>query len=103
MEAGGGVLNMFLKNSDTVIFLDINRFVCLARAVWRSIKSYGKTRADMAAGCKEQFDINFAKWILEYPAKNKPEILRRLNNLPPEKKIIILRSRKEVEAFLNAA
>lgn len=99
----GATLDIRLKNSDTIIFLDINKFTCLARAVWRSIRSYGKARSDMAAGCKEQFDINFAKWILEYPAKNKPEILRRLAGLSPEKNIIILRSTKEIEAFLKAA
>lgn len=57
----------------------------------------------MAAGCKEQFNINFAKWILEYPTKKKPDILSRLAGLPPEKNIIILRSTKEIEVFLNAA
>lgn len=96
-------LDVRLKCSDTIIFLDINRFTCLARAIWRSLKSYGKTRPDMAEGCKEQFDIKFAKWILDYPAKNKPEILRRLEILPPEKNIIILRSAKEVRGFLDGA
>jgi len=99
----GATLDIRFKNSDTIIFLDINKFTCLARAVWRSIKSYSKTRSDMAAGCKEQLDIKFAKWILEYPTKNKPEILNRLAGLPPEKNIIILRSTKEVEAFLKVA
>lgn len=98
----GGTLDIRLESSDTIIFLDINRFTCLARALWRSVKSYGKTRPDMAKGCKEQFDIGFAKWILDYPAKNKPGILDRLKHLPPEKNIVILRSPKEVERFLSS-
>lgn len=99
----GATLDIRIKTCDTIIFLDINKFICLAKAVWRSMKSHGKTRSDMAAGCKERFDIEFAKWILEYPTKNKPEILSRLQCLTPEKNIIILRSAKEVAAFLNAS
>lgn len=99
----GGTLDIRLKYSDTIIFLDINRFICLARAIWRSVKSYGRTRADMAEGCVEQFDVSFAKWILEYPITRKPEILERLKALPPEKSVIILSSLKEVKEFLRNA
>lgn len=96
----GSTLDIRLRHSDTIIFLDINRFTCLARAMWRSVKSYGRTRPDMAEGCKEQFDLSFAKWILEYPKTRKPDILERLKALPPEKSIIILSSPKEVDEFL---
>lgn len=99
----GGTLDIRLKHSDTIIFLDINRFTCLVRVIWRSLKSYGRTRADMAEGCAEQFDLSFAKWILEYPKTRKPEILERLRALPPEKSVIILRSPKEVKEFLRNA
>ncbi len=96
----GGTLDVRLKHSDTIIFLDINRFTCLARATWRSITSYGKTRSDMAEGCKEQFDLGFAKWILDYPASRKPGILKLLDELPAEKNVYILHSPAEVKAFL---
>lgn len=99
----GSTLDIRLRYSDTIIFLDINRFTCLVRAILRSVKSYGRTRPDMAEGCKEHFDISFAKWILEYPTKRKPGILERLNALPPEKSVIILSSPKEVEEFLRNA
>lgn len=97
----GGTLDIRLRHSDTIIFLDINRFTCLTRATWRSVKSYGRTRPDMAEGCKEQFDVSFAKWIWEYPKTKKPEILERLKALPAEKSVIILSSPKEVKEFLR--
>lgn len=97
----GATLDIRLKHSDTIIFLDINKFICLARVTWRSIKSYGKTRSDMAKGCKEQFDINFAKWILDYPSTKKPEILKCLEKLPPDKKVFILNSSSAVNNFLT--
>lgn len=55
----------------------------------------------MAEGCKEQFDVSFAKWIWEYPKTKKPEILERLKALPAEKSVIILSSPKEVKEFLR--
>ncbi|WP_255991632.1 DNA topology modulation protein [Chitinolyticbacter albus] len=99
----GATLDIRLNHSDTIIFLDINRYTCLARAIWRSVKSHGKTRPDMAKGCKEQLvDFKFAKWIFEYPNKSKPQILSRLEALPSDKEIIILRSPKAVRAFLKS-
>lgn len=98
----GNTLDVRLKHSDTIIFLDINKYLCLLRAVWRSIKYYGETRPDMAEGCKEQFDLNFAKWILDYPNSRKPKILELLSSLPSEKKVIILRSPSDVKKFLRS-
>jgi len=99
----GGTMEVRLKHSDTIIFLDINRYVCLFRAIWRSIKSYGKTRPDMAEGCKEQLDFGFGKWILDYPNSRKPKILKLLSSLPKDKKVIILSSSNEVKRFLKNA
>jgi adenylate kinase family enzyme len=97
----GGTLDIRLKHSDTLIFLDINKYRCLLRVLWRSLKTYGKTRPDMAQGCKEQFDLHFAKWILDYPNSRKPKILEQLNTLSSEKKVIILSSPKQVRHFLE--
>lgn len=99
----GGTLDIRLRHSDTIIFLDINRFICLARATWRVIRFYGKTRPDMAKGCNEKVDITFAKWILDYPSKKKPDILIRLAELPLETKVFILRSEHDVREFLENA
>jgi len=99
----GSTLDLRLEHSDTIIFLDINRYTCLFRAIWRSVKSYGKTRPDMAEGCKEQFDIGFGKWILDYPFSRRPRILELLHALPADKKVIILKSSSEVKRFLKDA
>lgn len=97
----GGTLDIRLTHSDTIVFLDINRFLCLARVIWRSMKSYGKVRWDMAQDCPEQIDLKFFKWILDYPATKKPEILHRLSALPPEKTVVVLSSSSAVEEFLK--
>jgi adenylate kinase family enzyme len=89
------------QHSDTIIFLDINRFRCLARALWRSIKSYGRRRPDMAPGCKERLDLSFVRWIIDYPTTQRPDLLKQLSALQPEKDIILLKSPRAVREFLQ--
>lgn len=97
----GSTLDIRLQRSDTIIFLNLNRFICLARALWRSIAQYGKRRPDMAEGCEERLDFAFAKWIWEFPVEQTPEILKRLQAMSGEKTIIILSSPREVKQFLR--
>ncbi len=97
----GGTMQIRLDASDTVIFLDFNRFFCLYRAVYRYIKYYGRSRPDMAKGCNEQLDLDFIKWIYEYPKTKKPNILQNLEKLSDTTKVYILKSPKEVDTFLN--
>ena len=60
-----------------------------------------KTRPDMGAGCEERFDLQFFKWIWEYPNAKRPTILKGLEQLPEEKKVIVLKSPNEVRKFLE--
>ena len=71
----GGTIDIRLEASDTVIFLDMNRFTCLFRAIKRTLKHFGKHRSDMGDGCNERFDFNFVRWIYGFPKKKKPEII----------------------------
>ncbi len=97
----GGTMQIRLDASDTVIFLDFNRFFCLYRAVYRYVKYYGRSRPDMAEGCNEQLDLNFIKWIYEYPKTKKPNIVQNLEEISDTTKVYILKSPKEVDEFLN--
>lgn len=79
---------------DTVIWLDFNRFLCFWRAIKRRIL---KNRADKLDACDEKIDFKLVKWILwDYPGQGQKriqEFLRKHN----DKKIIIIRSRTDLE------
>lgn len=49
---------------DTIIFLKINRFICLYRFVKRYFKHRGTVRPDITEGCLEKIDITIVKYIL---------------------------------------
>ena len=93
-------LELRLNQCDTVIYLDMPRLVCLKNWIGRVIKNWGHARADMAEGCAEWFDPEMAGWIWNFNKKNRERYLRQLAALE-DKTVLIFRSRREVERFLQ--
>jgi adenylate kinase family enzyme len=52
-------LDLRLPRAEALIWLDLPRYVYFPRAVWRSIRNYGRERGDVGAGNPEQFDWSF--------------------------------------------
>ncbi len=96
----GGTMDVRLAAADTVIFLDLPPALCVARALWRAVRHWGRTRPDMAADCPERLDLNFLRWIWNYPRNNRPVILEKLSRLEG-KKVLRLRSAGAVRRFLT--
>lgn len=94
-------LDVRLPACDTVIFLETPRVLCVFRILKRVAFSYNKTRADMAEGCPEKFDWEFLKWVWDFKNRSKPKIERFLKEFETEKTIIRLKSKREVENFLD--
>ncbi len=90
-----------LAAADTVVFLDYPTLLCLYRAIRRIIHYYGRTRPDMGPGCPEKFDLSYVNWILGFRRRPRTSILRRIEEHCEGKRVIILRSPKEAEAFLR--
>ncbi len=85
-------LDIRLEACDTVIFLDVNRFTCIYRAIKRTLTS--KNRPDMAEGCEERFDMAFIKFLWDYPQKTRPIVIDKLNLCMHSKNVIIAKSGK---------
>ena len=90
-----------LEKCDTVIYLDLPRWVCLTSWLGRVIKNWGTARPDMAEGCNEWFDPEMAKWIWKFNKQNRPRYLQMLSQLEG-KRVYILRSRSAVKKFLES-
>lgn len=98
----GGTMDIRFQEADTIIFLDIPRIICIYRAIKRAIQYRNKSRPDMVEGNKERLDINFYKWIWNYPKDKRPEIIKKLNEVKNEKKIIHLKSIKETQNYTDS-
>ena len=96
-----GTMDIRLSAVDTIIFIDINRVICIYRVLKRMIQYRGKSRPDMADGVNERLDFDFLKWVWDYPKTKKPIVLKKLEQLPNDKKVIILKTPREVQLFLD--
>jgi adenylate kinase family enzyme len=93
-------LSLRLGYADTVIFLDHNRWVCFWRCLKRFRMHRGENRSELAEGCNEKIDLDFIKWIWNYPRNVKPKIVSLLGeNL--EKNVVWLKSPKAVSRYLG--
>lgn len=91
-----------LPASDTVVFLDLPRMLCLWRVLKRAFVYRGRTRPDLAPGCPERRNLELLNFVWNYPTRSRPKVLRLLAAHADGRRIIRLRSRAEVERFLAA-
>lgn len=94
-------LDIRLSASDTIIFFDMPRLLCLWRVVRRVALHRGRTRTDMGPGCPERVDLNFLLYIWRFPGKQAPRI-RRLLASQAGKRVVVLRRPADTPAFLAA-
>lgn len=92
-------LDLRLPRADTVIFLDMPRWLSLARVARRTVRHFGRTRVDMAPGCYERFDWTFMKYIWKYEHKVRPRLCAKLEEFCGS--LIVLRSPAEAEAYFS--
>jgi len=95
-------LAMRSKAADTVIFIKAPRRLSYLRAFERIFRNYGRNRPDLLEGCPEHIDIEFLKYIWNYPRTRQPIILKFLKKLQAMKNVHILNNRFEVERFISS-
>ena len=91
----GSTMELRMAACDTVIFLDYPLDICLDGIRERR----GKPRSDMP-WIETEEDAEFIEFIRNYNGQQKPEVLELLKKYG-DKNIIILKSREQVDAFLN--
>lgn len=89
-------LAMRLEACDTVFLLDFPVDLCLSGARSR----VGKKREDMP-WVETEFDEEFRQWILDFPQRELPSIYALLDRYKGRKEIVVLRSRKDAEEYLE--
>ena len=88
-----------IEQADRIVILQFNRLVCFWRAFWRSKKYKNQTRPDMAPGCMEKFDKEFARWIL-FEQKRKVKRYKLLQEQYGNK-ITMIRNQRQLDKFMK--
>jgi adenylate kinase family enzyme len=96
----GRTMEWRIQRSDTIVFLDFPRRLCLYRVLKRVYQGYGKTRPDMGEGCPERFDFGFLKWVWKYNDRDRGRTLEKIERSAKGKRVYQLTSPKQVEAFM---
>lgn len=95
-------LDLRLPRAEAVIWLDLPRWIYFPRAVWRSIRHHGRTRADVGEGCPERLNWSFFRnWVWTYPSHSRAKHAAFMDRLPPGLHGIVLRSPAEVKTFIR--
>nr|WP_312577165.1 topology modulation protein [Sedimentibacter sp.] len=101
MCSHGGTMDLRFEEADLIIFLDMNRLICLTGV----IKRQGKKRSDTALNHyhDEKFDkrfIGFCKEIINFDKTRKIRIID-LHNKHPEKMFFIIGSRRKMNNLIR--
>lgn len=94
-----GTFDIRFDACDTVIFLDISRLLCIWRVLKRVMLYRSRGRPDMAEGCPEKVNLEFVRWIWDYPKRTRPKVLKLLKESRQSKNVIWLRKQADIESF----
>ncbi len=95
----GGTMAVRFQAADLVIFLDVNRLVCL----WGVIRRNGKKRTDTLQYREERFDRGFfrlCKGLWAFPKERQPKILA-LHAQYPERDFLVVKGRRHMAKLLR--
>ena len=91
-----------MNDADKIIFLNFNRFYCLKEAYKRYRKYKNGTRPDIAEGCQDKFDIDFALWILKNGRKKSYRNRYKAVCREYSDKVLVFKNRKQVVDYINS-
>lgn len=95
-------LKIRAERADLIIFLDYPTVRLLYGIIKRNIKNFNKEKKEIK-GCKERVSKKFLKYAIKYN-KNKKSILEILNSINDiDKKLIIIKSKKDLDNWIKKA
>ncbi|WJH42342.1 AAA family ATPase [Aliirhizobium terrae] len=101
---GTGVTSFDLRvpRSDLIIWVRMPRWLCLWGVFSRSLRHFGRSRPEMAPGCRERLaDREFLSFVWNFETKTTPRIIKSIQALSPECPVVMLTSRGQMRALLD--
>jgi adenylate kinase family enzyme len=90
-----------MPRTDTVIWLDLPRRICMLRVLARALRHYGRARPDGPNGCPERFDLGFFRFVWTFHAEHRPHIVEGLEKYGRPLRIFQMTTSREAENLLT--
>lgn len=84
--------------ADTIVFLDLPKYVSLFRIIKRYLKNHGQVRFDVGGDNFEKLDWQFVKWAVSF---SREQILNQLTSHMTNQRLVHLKSQREINQFLE--
>lgn len=91
-----------LSACDTVLLLDPPPLVCLWRVLLRHWRYRGSHLPELPAACSARLTFGFVWRILGFRSRERPWILKHLNESGSAKRLLVLRNDRDVQRMLSA-
>ena len=95
----GADIHLRMKYADTIFFFDFDRIRVILSILKRRVMYHNSTRPDMSDGCPERLDLDFLRWVWNYPNDERDDLLKNMEEVDG-KKIIIFNNKDDVEIYL---
>jgi adenylate kinase family enzyme len=102
----GNYANTFdirMPRTDTLIWLDHPRSVCLRRVLMRTLTGYGRTRADLPENCPERFELAFLRYVWNFHRQHRPRIENGIKIFGGHLRVVVLGNDRDMNSFLASA
>ncbi|NTG60325.1 AAA family ATPase [Agrobacterium rhizogenes] len=90
-----------LPRTELVLWVRMPRWLCMWGALSRAVRWLGRSRPDMAPGCRERIDREFLRYIWDWERKFAPKVLAGLAQHGPDIPVFQLKSRGEMRQLLD--
>lgn len=90
-----------VARADTLIWLDLPVGVRYGRVVWRTLRTYGRSRPDLPDACPEHFDPEFYRFIWRTRNSGRAKIAEIVARAHPGLRVLHFRSGRAVRRWLR--
>lgn len=90
-----------LPRTELVLWVRMPRWLCIWGALSRALRWFGRSRPDMAPGCRERIDWEFLRYIWDWERRFAPKVIAGLAEHGPNVPVFQLKSRDEMRQLLD--
>ncbi len=92
--------NIRFPKADTIVHLDYSRGLCMYRTLKRIALNFGRVRPDSGAGCPEQIDFEFIKYVWEFRRTRSQMIYDWIDRIREDQEALTFTHPRQTEEWL---